>query len=131
MDHVILQLARTQAITKTGFFKEVGRVAHTLHATGHNHIRIAQLNGLGCQHDRFKRRSADLVNADTFHFPGHAGLNGRLLGRILAIATGQDLPHNHFVNFALFNAGALYRRFDHDGAQISGTKGGQRSVEAS
>jgi hypothetical protein len=86
VDHVIPENAGPHAVAGAGFFQVVGRHAHGFHAAGHDHIGIAHLDGLGRQHDGLEGRAADLVDRDAFHRIRQAGLDGRLFGRILAIA---------------------------------------------
>ena len=87
------------------------------------------LNGLGGQHDGFESGSADLVDGYGFDFPGHAGLDRGLLGRVLAVAAGQHLAHEHFVDFGLLDAGPFDGFLDDDGTQVGGADAGQGSVE--
>jgi hypothetical protein len=77
----------------------------------------------------FRAEPQTLLTVNAFRFPGHAGLDRRLLGRVLAIAAGQHLAHDGFVDFAFFDAGPFDRFLDHNGAQVRGADAGQRSVE--
>ncbi len=129
VDHGILELAGAHAVTEACFLKVIGRHAHVLHAAGYHHIGVTGLDRLGGQHDGFQRGTAYFVDGDAFCFPGHAGLDRCLLGRVLAIAAGKDLAHEHFVYFAFPDTGPFDRFLDHDGPQVRGADGGQRSVE--
>jgi hypothetical protein len=129
VNHGVLELAGTHAVAETRFFQVVGRHAHVFHAAGHHHIGIAGLDRLGRQHDGLQGGTTHLVDGNAFRFPGHAGLDRRLLGRVLAIAAGQYLAHDDFVDFAFFDAGPFDRFLDHNGAQVRGANAGQRSVE--
>jgi hypothetical protein len=58
-----------------------------------------------------------------------AGGHRRLAGRVLALAGGEDLAHDHFVDLLRRNTGALERCLDGDRAQIMGGNGRQSAVE--
>ena len=129
VDHGILKLPRTHAVAETGLFQVVGRPAHALHAAGHHHLGIPHLDGLGRQHDRLQGRPADLVDRDGLDLPGHAGLDRGLLGRVLAVAAGQHLAHDHFVDGTFVDPGPGHGLTDHDATQVRGADAGQGSVE--
>ena len=60
---------------------------------------------------------------------GMPELIGRLSGRVLALTAGQDLAHDHFVDFLGLHLGALERALDRGLAEIVSRDGAERAVE--
>jgi hypothetical protein len=75
-------------------------------------------------------RAAELVDTPGRALHRDAGADRGLAGRVLALRGGEDLAHDHFVDFAALDAGALQRRLDGDRAEIVGRCGCERAVEA-
>ena len=109
----------------------MGGPAHVFHAPGHDHVGIPHLDGLGREHDRLEPGAADLVDRDALHLLGQAGLDGRLLGRILAVAQRQDLAHDGLVDLFRGKAGPLHGFRDHETTQGGGAHIAQTASEAS
>jgi len=130
VDHVVLQGARTHAVAEARFLEVVGRGAHVLHSAGHHHVGIADLHGLGGQHDGLEGRAADLVHGDGLHLPGHLRQDGRLFSGVLAVTTGEHMAHDDLVHRGFIDPGPPNGLFDHYGAQLRGANTGQRAVEA-
>ena len=67
--------------------------------------------------DRAQARTADLVEAPGSLLTRNAGGDRGLAGRVLALAGGQDLAHDDFVDFSGLDAWRAPARADRDPAK--------------
>ena len=122
VDHVVLDRPRPHAVAEARLLEVIGCGAHVLHAAGHHHVGVPGLDGLGGEHHGLECRTADLVDGESLHLPGHLGEDGRLLGRVLAVAAGQHLAHDDLVHRRLVDPRPLDGRLDDDGAELGGAR---------
>ena len=105
------------------------RAGHALHAAGGDDVAFAGADLLRGERDRAKARAAKLVDAEGGLLVRHAAAASRLAGRVLALAGGEDLAEDQFVDVGRLNAGALERAFQrHDGHFVSRQRA-QRAAE--
>jgi hypothetical protein len=103
--------------------------AHVVHTAGHENFGIAALDGLGGQHHRLERGTADLVDGDGLDFLRQFGLDRGLFGRILAIATGKDHAHDALIDNFSINTGPFHGFPDDMGPEIRGAETAQGAAE--
>ncbi len=113
------------AIAGARLRQQVGRIAHALHATRDECLRIACANGLGRQHHRFQTGAADLVDGKSGDFIGQTGMNGGLPRWSLPDTRGDDVAHDHFIYRVGRDTGTSHGFFDHDCAQLGRGKTGK------
>ena len=99
VDHGIEELAVAHALAPTGLGQHKGRLAHGLHAPGHDDLRIPGPDGLSGHDDRLQPGAADHVHRHRRGVLGDAGIGGRLAGRVLTLAGLQHIAHKHLVHF--------------------------------
>ncbi len=73
--------------------------------------------------------AADLVQAPGGGFLRHAGVDGGLARRVLALAGRQHLAEDHLVDFTGLDASARQHFLDHDAAEVMRWGGGEGAVE--
>jgi hypothetical protein len=104
-------------------------LAHRFLTARSHDIRIAIGNLLHAQSHRAQARAAQLVHAPGRAFNRNAGIDGGLAGRVLATASGQDLPEDHFVNVVAFKPRTLHRGLEGNRAQFRSRNLAQGTIE--
>ena len=97
-EHMIFDLAMTEAHALAGFVQQIGGIAHALHTTGHNNIRLTDLQLGRAEHNALHPRTTQFVYRGRRNRHGNACTDGRLPCRPLAGAGRQNAPHQHFGN---------------------------------
>ena len=118
MNHEVLDLAVAHAQAVAQPWQRVRRVAHGLHAAGHDDLGIAQPHRLRRQHHGLQAGAADLVDRECADRVGEPGLEGRLPRRRLAQAGRDDVAENAFVDLRGIQPGARDRLAHREGAQV-------------
>ena len=109
----------------------VGRIAHGLHATGHEGLTVTGLDGLRREHHGLQPGSADLVDGVGGDMRRYAPLHGGLARGGLPHAGLHDIPHDHFVDQGDVDPAALQRRTDGDGPELGRGERCEAAEEAS
>jgi hypothetical protein len=105
------------------------RLAHALLAADHHDVGVAVADRLPAEGDGAQARAAELVDAERGLLDGNARVDRGLPGRVLALTGGQDLAHDHFVDFFRLHIGALERTGDGGLAQVVGGHLAERAIE--
>ena len=108
---------------------DMGRQAHAFLAAGHHDVGVAGGDLLSAQSDGPKSGAAHLVHAPSGRSDRNAGGDGRLPRRVLALAGGEHLTHDDFVDVGRIDLGPLERRPDGDLAKGMGGQARQRTVK--
>ena len=120
MDQDVHDLAVAHALAPTGVAQQKRRLAHGLHAPGHDDLGVAGPDGLGGHDDGLQAGTADHVDRHRRGVLRDAGIGGRLPGRVLTLAGLQHIAHNHLIHFFRANPGATQNFFDDDASQLRG-----------
>ena len=86
---------------------------------------------LHAERDGAQARAAKLVDAEGRGLLRDAALHGCDAGRVLALRGGENLAHDHFINFAALDLGAGERGGDGGGAKLMGGNCAECAVEGS
>jgi hypothetical protein len=128
LDHRIDELDRAHllAVAEVG---NVRRKAHALLAPGDDNIGISSGDLLGAQRHGAEPRTADLIDAPGGRVDRHAGGDRRLAGRVLTLARGQYLTHDHFIDIGCGNLGPIERCPNGDFAKCVSRHARKRAIE--
>ena len=107
----------------------VRRQRHGFLAAGDDDLGVAVAICCMPMRDGAQARAAHLVEAPGGRFLRQAGIDRRLPGGVLALAGGQHLAEDDFVDFPGFDSGARQQFLDHDGAEFMRRRIGERAVE--
>ena len=129
--HRIDELAVAEASTPARIGKQVGGVAHRLHATRHDHAGFVEANGAIGHGDSGETGEADLVDRGRGHAHGNAGADGCLAGRDLARARLHDVPEEHLVDGVGRQGGAVEGAGDGGRTELRGAEGLESPAKAS
>ena len=118
MRHQVDERPVPEPVAEAGLREDVRRVRHRLHPARHDELRVAGADHRVGDLDRADRRRAHLVDRVRRHLDRDprtdCGLpRGRLPGAAL-----QHLAHDHVVDVAARNAGALEARANRDRAEL-------------
>ena len=92
-------------------------------------LGIAVEDRLIAERHRAQARAAQLVDAPGRDLDRNAGRDRGLTGRVLALAGGQDLPHDDLGHLPALDTGALERGLDRDLAELVRRQVGECPVE--
>src|SRR6185295_9938779 len=88
-------------------------------------LLVARPDRLGGEHHGLEPRPADLVDRQRRHGPRETGVNRRLAARRLAHPALEHVPHDHFFDCAVLDAGAAHGLANHEGTEPGGGKRGE------
>src|SRR5271165_4800853 len=108
----------------------VRRLAHALLTAGDDDLGITVADRLIAERHGAQSRTAELVDAIGGHLIGDAGGDRGLAGRVLALAGGEDLAHDHLANFFRLDIGAPKRLDDRDLAELVRRQTAEPTVES-
>ncbi len=103
--------------------------AHILLAAGDDDVGVAGLDLLRAESHGAQPGAAHLVHAPGGRLDGDARGDGGLPRRVLSLAGGQHLTHDHFIDVRRCDVRALQRRADGDLAERVRRDAGKRAVE--
>ncbi|MPN44266.1 hypothetical protein SDC9_191828 [bioreactor metagenome] len=105
--HRVLEHNVVHAGTPTHIGRDVGDVAHALHASGNDYLRVSGLDHLSRECDSLQGRTANLVDGKARHIVGYAPLDRRLTSWNLSLSGGNDHSHDNLVYLLAFDTRAL------------------------
>src|SRR5439155_1593135 len=108
-DHRVEDLVVPQADAEAGLLQDVGRAAHALHAARDDHLGVAELDGLGREHDRLQPRAAGLVHREARHLLRDAAVERGDAARVQPEARREHVAQDHLVHLRGLEAGAAHR----------------------
>ena len=128
LDHGVdeFEAAHLLAGTQIG---AVRRHAHGLLAARDDDVGVAFADRLQAERDGAQARAAQLVDAPGWRFDGDSGRDRGLAGRVLALAGGEDLAHDHFGDARRVDGGAIDGGHDGHLAEFVGGQAAEGTVE--
>ena len=117
-DQLVHELPMPQPVSPTGFGQEITGIGHVFQTSGHQDLRVAGLDGLGGQKDRFQGTTAGLGHGEVRHRDGDARVHGYGPGHV-----GRQLPgpvllgEDDLLHLARLQAGPFHGGFNHQGPE--------------
>ncbi len=99
LDHGIDRLLVPDLPAGPGAEEQVRGPAHAFHAAGHEEVRVAGANGLGCEHDCLEPGAAHLVYGKRGNRVRESCLQDGLPSGVLTQARLEDAAHYDFIDF--------------------------------
>ncbi len=122
MDHKVGRRLVAHAKAFACRLQGIWNVGHRFHPAGNHVFGITELHRLRCKRDGTQPRTANHVDGQRRNFGRKTGLQSGLPRGCLADARLHDAAHYHFIYLRRVNAGAFYRFFDREGAELRGRK---------
>ena len=117
-DQLVHELPVAQPVAPTGFGQEIAGVAHVFQTSGHQDLRVAGLDGLGGQKDRFQGTAAGLGHGEIRHRDGDTRVHGYGSGHIGRQFSGSILlGENDLLHLTRLQAGPFHSGFNHQGPE--------------
>ena len=116
--HAVDEHRVPQPVAEAGLIEQVGRLAHVLHPTGDQHLRIAVSDEEGRQVHGFERGGAYLVDGERRNARRQPGFDGGLPGGNLAHAGSDDGAHDDLVDLGALDLRPVDHLLDHDRTQV-------------
>ncbi len=110
--------------------QHIGRIRHALHTTGNHDVVAAGLDQVMGEHRGLHPGTTQFVNCCRTRLYGNASIHGRLAGRPLAQAIGQNATHNDLFDVAAVEISAAYRLANGRAAEIHGSQVGKAALHA-
>ena len=127
--HRVDQAAVAHPVAGARSAQEIRGLAHRLHAAGHDHLCLSGGDEQVGQVDRVQAGQADLVHRGGRNRHGDARLGCRLTGGDLALASLENVSHEHVIDVCRGDGRAIQDRRDRQASELHGAEAGERARE--